>query len=159
MEILLKPVAWVINKRQEMTDDFWGDIVSEIILDESVPETAFNHIVDFSHLEIIYYFDRVTTGPLPYVRRPRGNPDFPEQGIFAQRNKDRPNHLGLSTVELVWHRERSIGVKFLDAKDGTPILDIKPVFREFSPQGEIRQPVWVSQLLRDYWGTENNKIR
>ena len=154
MEIVLKPVAWTKNNRQQITDDYWGDVISEIILDESIPEQAFTGIADFSHLDIIYYFDRTKDDPVRYLRRPRGNPDFPEMGIFAQRNKDRPNHIGVCTVELVWHRKRSIGVKFLDAIDGTPILDIKPLFREFSPQGEIRQPVWVSQLMKDYWETE-----
>jgi len=48
-------------------------------------------------------------------------------GIFAQRKKDRPNHIGLCSVELIPHKERTIIVKYLDAINGTPILDIKPV--------------------------------
>jgi tRNA (Thr-GGU) A37 N-methylase len=75
-----------------------------------------------------------------YSRKTRGNPDYPNMGIFAQRNKDRPNQIGLSTVELIWHRERSIGVRMLDAINGTPVLDIKPVFKEFRSLTEIRQP-------------------
>jgi tRNA (Thr-GGU) A37 N-methylase len=39
----------------------------------------------------------------------------------------------------------------LDAIDGTPVLDIKPVLREFLPRGELRQPAWASELMRDYW--------
>jgi tRNA (adenine37-N6)-methyltransferase len=72
-------------------------------------------------------------------------------GIFAQRNKDRPNKIGLCTVELIWHRERTIGVKMLDAIDGTPVLDIKPVFREFREKTPIRQPDWVMDLMKDYF--------
>ena len=46
---------------------------------------------------------------------------------------------------------RPIGVRGLDAVDGTPVLDIKPVMREFLPRGEIRQPDWATELMRGYW--------
>jgi len=46
---------------------------------------------------------------------------------------------------------RTIKVWHLDAIDGTPVLDIKPVFREFQPKGEIRQPGWVADLMKNYW--------
>jgi|SRR5450432_317267 len=151
MEIILKPVARVINSRRTPVDDEWGNIISEIVLEEEIPDSAFVHILDFSHLEIIYYFNQVAEENMLYARRPRGNPGYPEMGIFSQRNKNRPNKLGLCTVELIWHRGRSIGVKMLDAIDGTPVLDIKPVFKEFGPVGETRQPAWVSDLMKDYF--------
>jgi tRNA (Thr-GGU) A37 N-methylase len=72
-------------------------------------------------------------------------------GIFGQRKKDRPNQIGLCTVQLLEHNGRTIKVKYLDAIDGTPILDIKPVFKEFQPKGEIRQPIWVADLMKNYW--------
>jgi tRNA (adenine37-N6)-methyltransferase len=151
MEIKLKSMARVKNDRQNPVDDFWGQIISEIELDDQIPEESFDGITGFSHLEIIYYFDRTSEENIFFSRRPRGNPEYPETGVFSQRNKDRPNHIGLCTVELIWHPGRSIGVKYLDAVDGTPILDIKPVYREFRPGGEIRQPAWVSDLMKYYW--------
>lgn len=42
-----------------MTDDFWGSVVSEIELANEVPTEAFENIEHFSHLEIIFYFDKV----------------------------------------------------------------------------------------------------
>ena len=42
-------------------------------------------------------------------------------------------------------------VRGLDAVDGTPVLDIKPVMVEFLPRGPVRQPPWSRQLMRDYW--------
>ncbi|HTI89164.1 MAG TPA: TrmO family methyltransferase [Puia sp.] len=72
-------------------------------------------------------------------------------GLFAQRTKDRPNRLGLCTVELIEHKGRSLWVKMLDAVDGTPVLDIKPVFREFQPKGNVVQPEWVGVLMKEYW--------
>lgn len=83
--------------------------------------------------------------------RPRGNPNYPLVGIFGQRKKDRPNTIGLCTVELLEHNERTIKVKDLDAIDGTPVLDIKPVFKEFQPKTEIKQPDWVADLMKNYW--------
>ena len=151
MEIKLKPVARVKNIRQNPSDDFWGNIISEIELDDQIPENALEGILGFSHLEIIYYFDKIADEKMLYSRIPRGNFNYPETGIFSQRNKDRPNHLGLCTVELIWHQGRSIGVKYLDAIDGTPILDIKPVYKEFNLNGEVRQPTWVSDLMKNYW--------
>jgi tRNA (adenine37-N6)-methyltransferase len=151
MEIIIKPLAWVKNNRDKPIDDHWGNIISEIVLDETIPEEAFNHITDFSHLEIIYCFDKARENNILYSRRPRGNPGYPDIGIFSQRNKDRPNHIGLCTVELIWHKERSIGVKMLDAIDGTPVLDIKPVFKEFRLTNEIRQPDWVADLMKYYF--------
>jgi tRNA-Thr(GGU) m(6)t(6)A37 methyltransferase TsaA len=151
MEIKLNPIAWVKNSRMTPLDDDWGTIISEIMLAENIPDNAFQHILDFSQLEIIYHFDKVKEDKTLYVRRPRSNPDYSEMGIFAQRNKDRPNQLGLSTVELIWHRGRSIGVRMLDAINGTPVLDIKPVYREFRPDIEIRQPAWVADLMKNYF--------
>ena len=75
----------------------------------------------------------------------------PLVGIFGQRKKDRPNTLGLCTVELLEHYGRIIKVRHLDAINGTPVLDIKPFFRENHPEGEFRQPSWVADLMKNYW--------
>ena len=151
MQITIHPIATVTNKRPTPTDDFWGDTISEIILLPRIPEDAFNGIEAFSHLEIIYYFDKVDPTKIVYSGHPRGNSTWPEMGIFAQRKKDRPNQLGLCTVELIAHTDRSIKVKYLDAIDGTPVLDIKPVFKEFEVKGDIKQPQWSVELMKDYW--------
>jgi tRNA-Thr(GGU) m(6)t(6)A37 methyltransferase TsaA len=151
MIIQLTPIATVKNSRTAPGDDFWGGTISEIELAEGVPEEAFEGIELFSHLEVVYYFDRAGDGKIVYSRRPRGNPDYPSMGIFAQRNKDRPNRIGLTTVELIEHTGRVIRVRYLDAIDGTPVLDIKPVFREFQPAPPISQPDWVGDMMKDYW--------
>jgi tRNA (adenine37-N6)-methyltransferase len=39
----------------------------------------------------------------------------------------------------------------LDAVDGTPVLDLKPVMAEFAPRGELRQPDWARELMAGYW--------
>lgn len=151
MEIKLKPIAFVINSRTTQTDDYWETIISEIELAQDIPTEAFDNISDFSHLEIIYFFDKVENKEIIYSGRPRGNPNYPSVGIFGQRKKDRPNTIGLCTVELIEHKNRKLKVKYLDAINGTPILDIKPVFKEFQAKSEIKQPDWVEDLMRNYW--------
>jgi len=151
MEIKLSPVATVRNSRSAPIDDHWSGIISEIELSDHMPSEVLSSMSDFSHLEIIYYFDRVDEREIVYSGRPRGNPGYPVAGIFAQRKKDRPNTLGICTVELIEHKGRTITVKNLDAIDGTPVLDIKPVFREYQPRGVIRQPAWVADLMKEYW--------
>lgn len=151
MEIKLKSIATVRNTRNTATDDYWEPIISEIVLEDHIPTEAFKNISDFSHLAIIYHFDKVSDDEVVFSGRPRGNSNYPEVGILGQRKKDRPNRLGLCTVELIEHRGRSIKVKYLDAIDGTPVLDIKPIFKEFELKGDIRQPSWVSDLMKNYW--------
>jgi len=151
MDIIIKSIAIVKNSRATPIDDHWTEIISEIELEEHIPTEVFNNISEFSHLEIIYYFDKVNPANIVFSGRPRGNPNYPLVGILGQRKKDRPNQIGLCTVELLEHRERIIKVRNLDAIDGTPIIDVKPVFREFEPVGQIRQPEWVADLMKNYW--------
>jgi tRNA (adenine37-N6)-methyltransferase len=152
--IELKPIGFIKNSRKKITDDFWGGIISEITLTSDFDESALKGIEGFSHLEIIFYFDRVENSKIKTGSgHPRNNPDWPETGIFAQRGKNRPNKLGLSLVRLIDLKGKTLSVKWLDAIDGTPVLDIKPVIREFLPEpGEnISQPDWATELMRDYW--------
>jgi len=150
-QITLQAIAFVKNTRHEIEDDDWGGVISWIELADHIPTEALDRISEFSHLEILYHFNQADPSALVYARRPRGNPAYPMMGIFAQRTKDRPNAIGLSTVELIEHHGRKIKVRNLDAIDGTPVLDIKPVFREFEPKEEIRQAAWVTELMKNYW--------
>jgi tRNA-Thr(GGU) m(6)t(6)A37 methyltransferase TsaA len=149
MTIQLEPVAFVSNTRKNISDDFWGEVISEIVLAPTLPAEVFSNIEEFSHLEILFHFSQTTE--IVYSGRPRDKNEYPLMGIFAQRKKNRPNHIGLTTVELISHDNRKIVVKGLDANDGTPVLDIKPVYKEFGVRGTIRQPVWVEELMKDYW--------
>src|ERR1700744_4582476 len=99
MNINLIPVATVRNSRTTPTDDFWEGIIAEIELADHIPTEAFESIEHFSHLEIIYFFNKVAEENIVYSGRPRGNPEYPLVGIFGQRKKDRPNAIGLCTVQ------------------------------------------------------------
>jgi len=58
---------------------------------------------------------------------PRDDPGRPRTGVFATRSQDRPNPIGLHTVAVTEVGPDAIGVNRLEAIDGTPVLDIKPV--------------------------------
>jgi tRNA (adenine37-N6)-methyltransferase len=146
-------IGRVQSSRTGRLDDDWGDVDSVIRLDESrfSPDALFG-LDEFSHIEVIFLFDRfdeaeVHTG----ARRPRGNPEWPEVGIFAQRASSRPNRLGLTSCELLGVDGLAVRVRGLDAIDGTPVLDIKPYVREFAPRGDVRQPAWITELMAGYW--------
>jgi tRNA-Thr(GGU) m(6)t(6)A37 methyltransferase TsaA len=61
---------------------------------------------------------------------PRGNPDNPLTGVFLTRSPDRPNPLGLHRCRVIEKNEDSLLIISIEAIDGTPVLDIKPVVAE-----------------------------
>ncbi|MEK4246549.1 SAM-dependent methyltransferase [Psychrobacillus sp. FSL K6-2684] len=145
-------IGTVHNTRKTPEDDYWGQVVSEIRLNNDWDVTSLDGIDAFSHAEIIFLFHLVSDDKIQYTaRHPRNNTDYPKVGIFAQRGKNRPNKIGLTTVELIKREGLSIFVKGLDAIDGTPVLDIKPVMNEFLPKGEVKQPNWSADLMSNYW--------
>ncbi|WEG18908.1 SAM-dependent methyltransferase [Alkalihalophilus pseudofirmus] len=150
--ITLTPIGIAYNLRNEIEDDYWGEVVSKIVLDSTFPEEAFNEIESFSHLEIIFYFhkvakDKIITG----ARHLRNDTSLPKVGIFSQRGKNRPNQLGLTTVKVVGRKGRELTVSGLDCINETPILDIKPVMQEFLPRETISQPGWTRDIMKNYW--------
>ncbi|MHB1534999.1 MAG: SAM-dependent methyltransferase [Acidimicrobiales bacterium] len=131
----LGPIGWVSSPRVEPIDDDWGGVTATIRLDGNrfTPDSL-RGLDDFSHVEVVYIFDRVDPdGVQTGARRPRGNRDWPEVGIFAQRAKARPNRIGVSVCRLVAVDGLAVTVQGLDAIDGTPVLDIKPYMSEFAP--------------------------
>jgi tRNA (Thr-GGU) A37 N-methylase len=95
----------------------------------------------------------ITIEPIGFVHaaRTKEDDDWPEVGIFAQRGRTRPNRLGSTIVRVLGREGRKLYVSELDAIDGTPVVDIKPVMEEFLPRERVRQPAWSRELMRDYW--------
>ena len=153
MSFTLEPIGFVRGGRDQPIDDDWGDSRARIELDATRfgPE-ALAGLAEFSHLEVIFVFDRVTDAEIEYgARHPRGRQDWPLVGIFAQRGKNRPNRLGLCTCKIVRVEGRTVEVEGLDAIDGTPIVDLKPAMREFLPRETVTEPAWAAELMKDYW--------
>lgn len=148
----LEAVGHVQAARSTPVDDQWGGSTATIVLAEHMQASTLDGIEEFSHVEIVYVFDRVAPERIVRdARHPRNNPAWPKVGIFAQRGKNRPNRLGCSIVRVIRREPRALIVAELDAIDGSPVLDIKPVMREFLPREQVRQPAWSTELMRDYW--------
>ena len=58
---------------------------------------------------------------------PRDDPSNPERGVFTTRSADRPNPIGLHRVEIAAIDGARVRVRGLEAIDGTPVVDLKPV--------------------------------
>ena len=58
---------------------------------------------------------------------PRDDPRTPETGVFSTRSQDRPNPIGLHRVQIAAIKGLRVLVRDLEAVDGTPIVDVKPV--------------------------------
>lgn len=148
----IEPVAYVSASRKVAEDDFWGKTRSVIRLIDELEPTALQGLQDFSHVEIIFLFDRVDPAKIVTgARHPRNNEDWPKIGIFAQRGKNRPNRLGSTICRVHSLQGRELTVEELDAIDGTPIIDLKPVMTEFLPRTSVAQPAWSSELMASYW--------
>jgi tRNA (adenine37-N6)-methyltransferase len=148
----LRAVAVVHSTRAEPTDDHWDRESSTIELVDGVPAESLVGLDRFSHVEVVFVADQANeVPPAPWVRRPRGRSDWPEVGIFAQRNKDRPNRLLVSVAEIVAVSGSTVTVRGLDAIDGTPVLDLKPVMRWGGPRGVVRAPAYTDEIGEEYY--------
>ena len=153
MAYAMEAVGWVRGGRAVAEDDDWGSSRARIELDPvRFTGEALAGLDVFSHAEILFLFDRVGEEEVEYgSRRPRGREDWPKVGIFAQRAKNRPNRIGVSICRIAGVAGSTLEVEGLDAIDGTPVLDIKPVMRGFMPRGELREPDWAAEIMERYW--------
>lgn len=153
MTIEMTPIGRVEGGRDVPEDDDWGESRARVVLDPArFDDEALMGLETFSHAEIVYVFDKVTDDQIVSgARHPRGNKAWPRVGIFAQRGKNRPNRIGVTICEVVAVKGRTLEVRGLDAIDGTPVLDIKPVMSGFAPRGEVREPGWAREIMAAYW--------
>jgi tRNA (adenine37-N6)-methyltransferase len=153
MQFLMEPIGYVSGGRTQPTQDNWGANLSTLQLrPEQFTVAAISGLDEVSHLEVIFYFHLHADEPLELgARRPRGRSDWPAVGIFAQHGRMRPNRMGVSVCRVLRIRGLNIDVEGLDAVDGTPLLDIKPVWSGYLPRGTVREPEWARELMANYW--------
>jgi tRNA-Thr(GGU) m(6)t(6)A37 methyltransferase TsaA len=103
-------------------------------------EAGLTDIDGFSHLYVLWVFDRATGYDLmaapPFDTRPHG--------VFATRSPRRPNPIGLTVVALLRRDGRKVFVRGVDMLDGTPILDIKPYLSNVDA-GDLRRG-WLAEV-------------
>lgn len=104
---------------------------------------------EFSHIYLIYYFHKAKESKL--ILKPFLSEE--DKGIFAVRAPLRPNHIGLSIVELKQVNGNIISFKNADMLDGTPLLDIKPYVPKFDIYPEAKKG-WLPE--KDIEGTKSD---
>jgi tRNA-Thr(GGU) m(6)t(6)A37 methyltransferase TsaA len=101
----------------------------------------------FSHLWVFYWFHENDT---PEQRRtlqvhPRRDPANPLTGVFACRSPERPNLIGFTACRIIQVNGNVVEVADLDARDGTPILDLKPYIPGGDAIPEAVTPEWLKR--------------
>jgi tRNA-Thr(GGU) m(6)t(6)A37 methyltransferase TsaA len=125
---VIRPLGWVEsplvnpdaapNQGDEGAPDAW------VVLDPSV-RRAMRELEVGSHVIVLTWLDRAERDTLAV--HPRGDRSRPPTGVFSTRSQDRPNPIGLHTVEILGIEDTRIRVRNLEALDGTPVIDLKPV--------------------------------
>lgn len=157
--IEIEPIAEVIGGHTTPSDDFQGGVESIIRLHEQFPLATLTGLGEFSHLEVLWRFHLASPGDVAlHARSPRNNPNWPPSGTFAHRNHRRPNQLAISHPRLLGVDGRDLLVTDLDAVNGTPVLDLAPYFPTMGPQGDVRVPDWVTEMLPNYWSSVDNHV-
>jgi len=104
-------------------------------------EAGLLDIEGFSHLYVLWVFDRAGALPQTWVGTPPAD-DRPH-GVFATRSPRRPNPLALTVVELLRRDGRVLSVRGVDMLDGTPVLDLKPYLSSI-PEEKLRRG-WLAE--------------
>lgn len=144
MDITLKPIGVVKNAVKDLGRQSWHTVESEILVNADLIESL-HRIVEYSHLVILYWMDKVEPSQRSIQKvHPRGQKDLPLVGVFASRSPARPNPIGMTTVKLLSRHDNVLRVIGLDAVDGTPVLDIKPYIPDHDAEKGAQTPEWLS---------------
>jgi tRNA-Thr(GGU) m(6)t(6)A37 methyltransferase TsaA len=106
----------------------------------------------FSHLIVLWWIDgrdnEEGRSTLVVTPRPAGGDLSARSGVFACRSPSRPNPIGHSVVAVIEVNddENRIAIDRIDARDGTPILDIKPYMPSSDRVGNAAVPTWFEDL-------------
>ena len=134
-----------VKERSPAGRDWWADLVSEIVLDNSLTE-ALDGLEEFSHIIVLYWMNRLDADEVPLKIHPRGQRELPLVGLFVTRTPNRPNPIGKATVRLLQRQGNTLRVKGLDAIDGTPVIDIKPYLPGYDSAPDAQIPQWLPNL-------------
>ena len=118
VESVLTDLDSAPRQADEGAPDAW------LALDASVDE-ALRGVCAGDEIIVLTWLDRADRDIL--VVHPRGDTTRPLEGVFNTRSPHRPNPIGLHQVRVIDVQRHRLRVSALEAIDGTPLLDIKPV--------------------------------
>jgi tRNA-Thr(GGU) m(6)t(6)A37 methyltransferase TsaA len=128
MSPMLEPVGRVQSPLTDPADapkqGFEGAPEAELVLEPDVLD-ALDGIEPGARVIVLTWLDRARRDVLRV--HPRDDPTNPMRGVFSTRSADRPNPIGLHEVEVLAIEGNRVRVSGLEAVDGTPVLDLKPV--------------------------------
>ncbi len=147
-EIRLRPIGIIHTsfkdlKGMPIQGRFKKDVIGQIKIFPQY-QKGLKDIEGFSHLILIYYFDRA--GEERLIEKPFLE-DKPH-GIFAIRSPMRPNHIGVSIVKLEKVESNIITFSEVDILDGTPLLDIKPYVSHFDSRRNVKNG-WLDKHFKN----------
>jgi tRNA-Thr(GGU) m(6)t(6)A37 methyltransferase TsaA len=133
-QYLLHPVGMVRLK---------GDTAWIEILD--LYRDAMLGLEGFSHIYVFFWFHENDTDEHRHTLqvRPRSDPANPLTGVFATHSPKRPNLIGLTRCRIDGIEENRILVDSIDARDGSPVIDIKGFIPDAQPPADVQVPSWV----------------
>ena len=115
-------------------------------------EKALKDLDGFSHIILLYHFHlskNYSLSVVPFL-------DDEPRGVFATRAPRRPNPIGLSVVNLIKIEKNILHIENIDIIDGTPLLDIKPYFKEFKDSEEVRIG-WLTEKANKFKNIKADK--
>lgn len=143
--VMLRPIGVVRNGVRTPRPDGWASVRSNIVLRDELAG-ALDGIDGYSHIIVIFAFDRVPDSEQRMRVQLGHDARVPEQGVLATRSQLRPNPVGMSVVPLLKRRGNILRVEGLDAVDGTPVLDVKPYFPNYDAVADAGIPAWARAL-------------
>lgn len=136
-EVTLTALGYVRNDVVKPQPRGW-ERVESVIAFEPEYTAMLEGLQGYSHVIVTFWMDLAEDAPQkPEQVTLRSGRRY---GILATRSQLRPNHLGVSAVELLGVEGASVRVRGLDAVDGTPVLDIKPYLPEYDAHPEATLP-------------------
>jgi tRNA-Thr(GGU) m(6)t(6)A37 methyltransferase TsaA len=99
----------------------------------------------FSHIHVFFWFHENDTAELRRTLQvhPRKDPSNPLTGVFATHSPMRPNLIGLTRCRIRGVEGNRIAIDGIDARDGSPVIDIKCFIPDAQPLADVRLPDWV----------------
>jgi len=124
----LQPIGWVesplLDRDSAPKQGDQGAPDAWLVFEEAMDE-GLRDLEDGVEIIVLTWLDRAHRDVLRV--HPGGDPANPETGVFSTRSPDRPNPIGLHRVRVLSTAGLRIRVSNLEALDGTPIVDVKPV--------------------------------